>query len=1067
MKKIVVIGGGIGGLTFAVAARRAGFEVAVLEREANVVRTGLGGGLGLWPPSQQVLEQIDALAALRERGRFMSRPAYCNRHGRILAEPSQNFPTRFPILCVERSALLDVLMARCASEGVEVLANATCERLSAFDETLRVDVHVTSKGGPIAADLVIGGDGIHSRVRSTLLSDTTRSSPQHCGYTYFRSSIPAATRAPEKAWHAKTFECWSDGIRFGYVPLQEPSVFWFAAVPIGHRGLEARRSAHVLSERERAWLIDLLQGWRGPQTGAQPEERLDVGALLRLTRAEEILRTDIYKIRDVTRFPWSNAAGNVVLLGDACHATAPNLAQGAGLSIEDAAELAVQLSCAAKAAAMPGVRDDARHALWRRELRAAVDRYEAARKPRARTVQTLADSIATVGQLRPPLSGLRDAAMGLPARLLPGTTARIFEAVVTRSLGGGRRRMTWEHPGVCLPVVEAVLGREAFERCIPKPAQDFRRLTAGGRGSGSVTVEIGSGWLARLIATAASLPPAMSDAPFEASAIPIDGDRERWTRRFGTIAFATTMSRVRHLGRSGGATGLLLTEGIGGAFDRLVRFGYRVTDATRNGAADHPTPVRAVTFESAGIWIADRVKLPLPAWLQPTSAWIEEEIISMPAADGHRPGWRFDGRIELPAVLGGQLLMAYRGEFAPNPSCFPERYGSADASPTQHAIVFGGTGFLGRKVCAELLERGWQVTVPSRRPRPAPRACFDTPRYSEVAWHPDAKDAAAAALRDVLARSSTLPRVVVINLAGENPGSKRWSSRTMQTIMESRLAAITVVEKLLGLLREDIASARLPAAAFPAAMLQASAVGIYGHQGAQPQSDVDSGHIDADDPALPRAGTPDRITEPAAIRRGRAFRIACCRDLETAAARLADPPAASGQTLPHVANLRIGMVLGQGDGLLPHLQRATALGASRFGSGQQRVSWIHIGDAARVIAELAGHTGRFADDDSPVFAVNVCSPNPVSCSELLTAVRTAQRASRRLSILAPPNCVPIPKAALALAIGPSAAAVLDGQNAAPVRLQARLGTADFSRLFLFPKVEEALNSWECAVSSRP
>ena len=123
---------------------------------------------------------------------------------------------------------------------------------------------------------------------------------------------------------------------------------------------------------------------------------------------------------------------------------------------------------------------------------------------------------------------------------------------------------------------------------------------------------------------------------------------------------------------------------------------------------------------------------------------------------------------------------------------------------------------------AELLARGWQVTVGTRRPALAPRARFDTSRYSEVSWHSDAKDAAG---------------------------------------------------------------------------------------------------------------------------------------------RLADPKGGSAQSLPQVANLRIGMVLGQGEGLLPHLQCATAFGASTLGSGQQQVAWIHVGDAGRVIAEIAERTGRFVDDD--------------------------------------------------------------------------------------------------------
>lgn len=111
MFDVVVAGGGIGGLSFALAARAAGLRVCVLERSANVVRANLGGGLGLWPPSQQVLRELGVLPALIERGRYMPPPRYCNHRGQVLGQPTRHFAERFPILCVERSVLLEVLEA--------------------------------------------------------------------------------------------------------------------------------------------------------------------------------------------------------------------------------------------------------------------------------------------------------------------------------------------------------------------------------------------------------------------------------------------------------------------------------------------------------------------------------------------------------------------------------------------------------------------------------------------------------------------------------------------------------------------------------------------------------------------------------------------------------------------------------------------------------------------------------------------------------------------------------------------------------------------------------------------
>lgn len=1072
MKTIVVVGGGIGGLAFAAAAGSAGFDVTVLERAPRVVRTNAGGGLGLWPPAQQVLARIGVLDELRSRGRDMPSPAYCDRHGRVLAAPSHEFPTRFPILCVERAVLLEVLAARCTAEGVDIVTDATVTGLSVGDQRVEVDVDGAARRAPLRADVVVGADGIHSRVRSTLLAGDARPAPRHCGYAYFRSSTPVAKRVPTLPWHAGTFEIWAQGIRFGYVPMKEPSVFWFAAVPIGHRGLDRRDGAHRLEEHDKAWLRALLQGWRSPRLGPAPGRQLDIAELVRLTDADSILRTDIYKLPGVTRFAWRNAPGNVVLLGDACHATAPNLAQGAGLSIEDGAELAFQLDRACRASRRARGDEEAHHAAWRRELRAAIDRYETARKPRARTVQTLADAIAIAGQLRAPFASLRDAAMKLSVALLPGTTARVFESVVARSTGGGRRRVTWEHPGVRVPVVEAVMGTTAFERAVPIAAQDFRRRAAGGYGTGRVTVECGTGWLPRLIAAVAGLPPGMTDQPFEAAVTPIDCYRERWIRRFGGVAYATTMSRVRHFRRRGGATGLVLTEGVGGVFDGLIRFGYRASDAAErvDGGDDD---ARAVAFRSVGLWLGDRVRLPLPGWLQPRSSWVEQAPVAEAAARDICSGWRFDGRIELPRLLGGQLLMAYRGTFVPEGRVAGDSP-SADAGTEdeRHAIVCGGTGFLGHAVCAELLAQGWYVTVPTRRPRSAHDATFDCPRYEEVSWNPRDADAAAATLRAAIAAQSACRRVVVINLAGENPGTRRWSARTMQTIVDSRLAVIRAIEALQALLRADIEAGRMPVTAYPAAVLQASAVGIYSDRGTARLADLDEPGVGSVDPGTgdgearqDGADTPWRtIADP--VTRGRSFRVACCRQLEAAAAALAVPVNAADGMSPRVANLRIGMVLGHGSGLLPHLQRAARLGASRLGSGTQQVAWIHIGDAARVIAMIADRPEQLADHDASSFAVNVCAPAPVTGAALLAAVRAAQRASGELGVFSPSARIPVPAAAIALAAGPAASVVLDSQAAVPARLRARLSPEAWHELFRYPDIDDALMSWACAVSSR-
>lgn len=1035
MFDVVVAGGGIGGLSFALAARAAGLRVCVLERSANVVRANLGGGLGLWPPSQQVLRELGVLPALIERGRYMPPPRYCNHRAQVLGQPTPHFAERFPILCVERSVLLEVLEARCVETGVMLRPACELRSYTVTDaDAAPVLLELATPQGVegLATDLLVGADGIHSRVRSQMLGPDRAVRPQHCGYSYFRSSVPIALRAPDADWHALAFESWGQGIRFGYVPMREPQVFWFMAAPIGHAGLQPEQGARALREAEKRWLLERLAAWQGPAPCPDQAARLDLTRLVQASAAEEILRTDIYKVAGVTRFPWVDRSSRVVLLGDACHATAPNLAQGAGLSIEDAAELAWQLRLALEALPqLPGAR-----AATDAALSHALQAYAQGRKPRAWMVQTLADTVAWVGQQRGALAAARDALMRLPTRHLPALSGRIFEAVVARSLGAGPGQLSWETPSRACSPVEAVLGTPTFERALGGASGEFRRRREGGRGQGLVSVRIGPGWLPRAIAGLFALPPPMQEQPFEAGVSPLTDRRQRWTRRFAGVAYTTTMGRIRDLGAVGGAGGLLLSEGIGGWLDRWIRFGYRV---------HWDAPTSTLRFDSCGLWWADRVRLPLPGWLQARSDWTERPA-QIHLQGQTREGWHFDGQIRLPALLGGQALMRYAGSFVPEP--VPAATSEPEAA---HAIVLGGSGLLGRALCGELLRRGWRVTVPRRTPGPAATRRAH-PAYREIHWDPAQPDTAIAVLRAAIDQHPA-QRLVLINLAGENPGARRWSAACMQRILQSRLAVLAILDGLLRQLRAELAQGLRPASTLPVAILQASAVGLYGDRGAEPLSDLPT--FCSTSSAAPPAGPQGWLAEADWLARGRRFRSDCCADVEAAAAALATLP--GNAAAPWVVMLRIGMVLAREGGLLPHLQRAAMAGVSRLGSGRQQVAWIHLADAARVIAEIAAAPAALADPGSPCFAVHVCAPQPVANTELLRHTRAALR--RAL-----PAALPLPARALEWAIGPAASVVLDSQAALPERLRQRLPPERYAQLFHHPDVAPALRSWACTVA---
>ena len=141
-----------------------------------------------------------------------------------------------------------------------------------------------------------------------------------------------------------------------------------------------------------------------------------------MTPANFILRTDIRKIKGVTEFPWNNKHNNILIVGDAANATAPNIAQGAGLAIESAWDLISMVDF---------------------ETGNGIDEFLQRRRKRATTVQGIADLIASFGQISQPVSTLRDIFMAGTNKLLPITQQKIFESAVRYSLGGSIYAPHW------------------------------------------------------------------------------------------------------------------------------------------------------------------------------------------------------------------------------------------------------------------------------------------------------------------------------------------------------------------------------------------------------------------------------------------------------------------------------------------------------------------------------------------------------------------------------------------------------------------------------------------------
>ena len=341
---VAVIGAGIGGTAAALNLLQAGFDVHVYE-QARALRE-VGAGIQISPNASRIIHHLglgDALAKLGVRPLAFHQRRW--QDGRtILKTPLGDAVLAefgFPYYQTHRGDLLAMLSAALPAERVHV-----GHKLSAFeDRGGRVDMQFEN-GARASADIMIGADGIHSTVRHLLFGPEA---PRYSGGIAYRGLIPA-----ERVRHLDievTTQIWMG-------PHRHVVVYFVA----GERYLNFVANA----DRD----ASMLESW--VQQGDPDELRAtysDWDAKLRAV-LDAVTETFIWGIFERSPLPrWS--VGRVTLLGDACHAMQPHMAQGAAQALEDGATL---VGCLRQG-------DD---------IAQALARYQELRLPRSAHVQSLA-----------------------------------------------------------------------------------------------------------------------------------------------------------------------------------------------------------------------------------------------------------------------------------------------------------------------------------------------------------------------------------------------------------------------------------------------------------------------------------------------------------------------------------------------------------------------------------------------------------------------------------------------------------------------------------------------------
>lgn len=371
---ILVAGAGPGGLVAAIALARQGFDVRVFERHPELRTTG--AGLTLQINALRMLAPLGLAGPIAAAGQRLAEATVEQADGTVLQRMDlAALADRFGAagVAIHRGALADVLAAAVPAGVVSFGAGVVDVRQDAEGVTA-----VLSDGQEVRGAVLVGADGIHSNVRRALYGDVA---PRYAGYTCWRGIAPPTVPVLAN----RTTERWGKGRRFGVVPIGAAGTYWFATLNAPSEGVDP--------DDVHASLRTIFADFADP-----------VPALLAGTPAASILRNDIVDLPILPR--WTT--GRVTLLGDAAHAMTPNMGQGACQAIEDAVVLAALLA---------DRRDD---------LPAALQAYEAARRPRAVGIVEQSERLGRVTQWENALArGVRDTLI----RLVPA-------ALTARSLDG-------------------------------------------------------------------------------------------------------------------------------------------------------------------------------------------------------------------------------------------------------------------------------------------------------------------------------------------------------------------------------------------------------------------------------------------------------------------------------------------------------------------------------------------------------------------------------------------------------------------------------------------------------
>ena len=301
-----IIGGGIGGLTTGLFLKKAGLNYTIFESAPEI--KPVGAGIIIANNAMQVYQKLGIHKKIEEAGNRISFMKITDHQLKAMSVIDlARYEKKYGLhnVAIHRGALQEILANENGYENISL--NKRLKQVS-DNQSIHLKFEDQSEAD---TKYLIAADGIHSVVRQQIVNQSvTRDAQQNCWRGIAQMNLPAQ-------YKHELNEAWGNGKRIGFVQIADNKVYWYALL---NKSIKVENNESI---------IDYFSDFHEV-----------IKEVLYNTPKDKIILSEIHDLSPIKN--WVN--GNICLLGDAAHATTPNLGQGACQAIEDAYVLGTLLT---------------------------------------------------------------------------------------------------------------------------------------------------------------------------------------------------------------------------------------------------------------------------------------------------------------------------------------------------------------------------------------------------------------------------------------------------------------------------------------------------------------------------------------------------------------------------------------------------------------------------------------------------------------------------------------------------------------------------------------------------